>query len=414
MTERRTAIWPLVLLWYTLFLPPQVAIDVAGNSIYGYRFAIIIGLPVVLQQLAKAQHRLTLADILLFISGITMILSISYNQGVEVGAVKGGPLLIDLVGSYIVARGSIRTTNDFKRVLIWMAPAFLVAGLLVMAESVSHGFIVKPIADALFGARSFMGTALEAYEQRFGLTRGMGPFAHPILAGLCLSLALPLYWGLSHRDDARMPRLLGLAASGMAIFSVSSTAFLSLAISLILLAYNALARRVAAARWDLFVAICVVAATTIQFGYDGGLLKFVIRIAVSGQSAWYRYAEWQYGGISVSQHPIFGTGISPWSRPSWMVSETIDSLWLLLAINYGLICCLSYMIFASLAVINISIEGYKRTNQERVIMQALAYALTSLIISGFFTSFFGGMQIWLPLLAGAAISLAQPRLALRG
>ena len=409
MNATRSVIWPLVLFWYTLFLPPQVAINLAGNLIYGYRFAIIFGLPFAIQQLAKAQRKLMISDVMVSVAGSMVILSISYNNGIVAGIIKGGPIGIDIFGSYILARSSIRDVTDFKRALIWMAPVFFTAGLFVMLESVSHTLIVKPLADAVFGARNVLGTPLENYDQRLGLTRGMGSFPHPILAGLCLSLALPLYWGLNHRDHAKAPRILGLAAGAMAIFSVSSTAFVSLAISCGLLAYDALTRRVSTARWDVLLAICAIIGTVIQFTYNGGLLKFGIRFAISGGSAWFRYAEWQYGGVSVAQHPIFGIGLYEYNRPSWMLTPSIDSLWLLLAVSYGMLCCLSYFALAVLTVTNLAIASSKFETQSKIIMRSLGFCIVVLIISGFLTSYFGGVQNWLPFLAGAAVSLAEPR-----
>jgi len=340
--------------------------------------------------------------------------SITYNHGIELGLIKGLPPAIDLIGAYIIARSSIVTVSDLKRVLTYMAPVFFIAGYFVMVESVSHKFIIKPIFDAYFGARQGgLGTALENYEQRYGLTRGLGPFPHPILAGLCLSLALPLYWGLAKSDNVGTPRLIGLAAGGLAVFSVSSTAFVSLAISCGLLAYDALTRRVAAVRWDVLLTICAALGAAIQFGYNGGLLKFGIRFAVSGGSAWFRYAEWQYGGLSVSQHPIFGIGLDEYSRPEWMITSSIDSEWLLFAVNYGLPCCLSYLILLLSSTFVLARASATGPIKNRIMMRSLAFCIVNLIISGFFVSYFGGTQNWMPLMAGAAVSLGEFRPAQR-
>ena len=407
MTQTRTTIWPLVLLWYALFLPPQVTVNVAGSLIYGYRIAIIIGLPFAVQALSKVRRSLWLADVMVPVSGIIPVISIGYNQGLAVGLTKGLPIAIDLISVYIIARSCVRDLNDFKRVLVYMAPVFLLVGCVVMAESVTHQLIIKPWADAVFGARRVVGTRVEDYGLRLGLSRGMGPFSHPILAGLCLSLALPLYWSLSSRHDARMPRLIGLAAGGLAVFSVSSSAFLSLVISGALLGYDALTRRVAAFRWDVLVTILAVAGGVIQIFYKGGLLKFGIRFAFSGDSAWYRYAEWEYGDISVSQNPFLGIGFADYSRPEWMASSSVDSLWLYMAVSYGIIACVAYAIFVVSAVVNLCAVSNLANNSDKNGIRCLAFAIINLVIAGFSVTYFGGVENWLPLLTGVAVSIAQ-------
>lgn len=398
-----------MLLWYTLFLPPQVALNAGGNLIYGYRFAIIAGLPFALKNLSEERRTFNLADLFVVMSGVSLMLSIWANNGPLVSIIKGGPVAIDLAGTYIIARASVKTPTEMKRVLYRIAPIFIVTGLVVATESLSHQLLIKPIADAIFGSRAVLGTSLDSYAPRYGLTRGLGPFSHQILAGLALSLALPLYWGFGKSKGAGSTRAMGLAAGILAIFSVSSTAFVSLAIGSGLIAYDALARRVSAVRWDVFLTAAAISATIIQLGYNGGLLKFGIRFALSGGSAWFRYAEWQYGLISVYRNPIFGIGFGEYERPAWMITPSIDSFWLFLAVNHGLICSFSNFLLLFIATAYVSIASKQGSIADRILMRSVAFAMANLIIAGFFTSYFGGFQNWLPLLAGAAVSLGESK-----
>ncbi|MCH7564219.1 MAG: hypothetical protein IH968_10395, partial [Gemmatimonadetes bacterium] len=51
---------------------------------------------------------------------------------------------------------------------------------------------------------------------------------------------------------------------------------------------------------------------------------------------YYRIQIWTYGTASVERNPWFGIGDKAMGRAHWMVMETIDNHWLMLAVRYGL------------------------------------------------------------------------------
>jgi hypothetical protein len=401
--NNRSKIWPVVLLWYTLLLPPQVAFDVGGISLYFYRIAILLAIPTVF----SARIKLAAADALIATSAIVTVISVCWNQGFAFGMAHGAPIAVDLMGSYFIARASIRNVDDLRKVLLYLAPGLFLAGVTVMVESITHHFIIKPLADAYFGQRAVLGTRLEEYQPRLGLTRGLGPFAHQILAGLCLSLALPLYWAAREEKKNGTLRLLGILAGLMAVFSVSSTAFISLAVSAALLIYDTLARHTRAIRWNVLISLIAAGLFVIQIGFPGGILKFGIRFAMEGGSGWYRYAEWQYGLISIAQHPLLGIGLADYERPGWMITPSVDSEWLLLAIDFGYIACLSKFFMVMLVVTKAGQASQLMPVADGRLLRAVGFALANLGLAGFMVAIFGAAQNWFPILMGAAISASQ-------
>ena len=43
-----------------------------------------------------------------------------------------------------------------------------------------------------------------------------------------------------------------------------------------------------------------------------------------------------YGMENVWAHPFFGLGLADWARPFWMTTGTVDNLWLVFAMRYGI------------------------------------------------------------------------------
>ena len=152
--------------------------------------------------------------------------------GFSMAAIENrGGLIIDTWFAYLAARLIITDKNELIRCLKTTS--------LILAPLAIHGLI-----EATTGWQPFYqlvrfrpwrptgaGMAGELSTQaRWGLTRAIGPFAHPILFGICFAMFLPLFWAL-RRQRSPWRRLAyglsGLAALG-ALSAMSSGAWSSL------------------------------------------------------------------------------------------------------------------------------------------------------------------------------------------
>lgn len=335
---------------------------------------------------------------------VWMVIAMVYHEGLASGLISSLSVASDIAAGYVLARACIRSVNDFRRILVVMSIPLLVAGSLVMVESITHQLIVIPIVEKYFSTTDsgVTGSKLIDYATRFGLFRGTGAFPHPILAGLCLSSLIPLYALAWIRG---WPNVLGRAASFLAFFSVSSTAFLGMAVAFFLLAYNKINKSFPAISWKTLAVTAAFTGTIIQLFSGGGVIGIIARMSFDATTGYYRYILYMYGIKALSSNPLLGIGKNSFELPSWMTSGSIDSYWLNIALRFG------YPSIAMLFIgcLNIIYNLFKNTNTykkyDRETSRGLAISILIFIFGGFSVAFFSGAQVWFALLLGAAASI---------
>lgn len=401
---------PLVILTYSIFLPLEMRIVLNDQIIYPSRAALFAVLPWILRELSLGRLKTWWPDFLIYFAALWMVVSFVAVYGPANGAIRGGALALDVVGPYVLARLCIREIDDFRRLLVLLAPGAFVAGSSLLVESVLGVPLARPLAASIFGSLPLYegGTAIgeSAYESnfRFGLLRASGPFAHSIYAGLFLSSLLPLYFlsGLH-----RWPKKIGLATAGFSLFSISSAALLGIVMSIGLIAGDWLQRAVRFVSWRLMIGFGLLGLLFIQVASQNGLIPVLIRMTLNPQTGYYRLIIWRFGVESVERHPLFGIGFAVYERPDWM-NTSIDSYWLMLAIRHGLAVPVAILAASLFALAVVGRTSVTRTEVDRQTLVGLAIALACLVVAGFTVAFVGGILTWFLLILGAAYSLAHP------
>jgi hypothetical protein len=399
---------PAILLLYSTLLPQEVRLNFAGQVIYPYRGVAFLLLPWLLNRIATGRYPFRLADLWMFAGVTWMVVSFCVFYGVADGVRRGGALAFDTIAPYLIARTCVRDFQDVRRLLIVAAPGLMLAGLSMLVESVSHRQLVRPFAAAIFGPLAYyengqaVSTAREFVVVRLGFLRAHGPFSHPILAGLFMASFLPLYLKSSIR---KWPYALGLTASLFAVFSVSSAAFLSIIISIVLLGYDRFQSYLSGIGWRFFVFAVFTFLLAVEMASQNGVMPILIRYTLDPQTGYYRQLIWEYGMRSIELHPWFGIGFTDYERLPWMITS-IDNHWLLLGVRHGHIApiCVFMSCLVSILGLAKSCAGFGK--RESVLAKAIIFSLTGLLISAFTTSFFGGLHTWFYMIVGMTLSLA--------
>lgn len=400
---------PAVLLLYSTLLPQEIRISLAGQVIYPYRAVAFVMLPLLLNRIATGRMPFRPADLWMFAGVTWMVVSFCAFYGLADGIRRGGALAFDVIAPYLIARMSVRSLQDVRRLLIFAAPGLLLAGVAMMVESVSHRQLVRPFAAAIFGPLFYyengqaVATAKEFNVVRLGLLRAHGPFSHPILAGLFLASFLPIYLNSAIK---KWPYVFGMTASLFAIFSVSSAAFLSIIISGILLGYDRLQAYIGGVGWRFFVFTLFTFLLAVEIASQNGVLPILIRYTLDPQTGYYRQLIWEYGMRSIANHPWFGIGFTDYERLPWMITS-IDNHWLLLGVRHGYIAAICIFMSPLAGILSLAKTSSYLGKNDGVLAKAIIFSLTGLIISAFTTSFFGGMQTWFFMLVGISLSLAD-------
>ncbi|MFA7585209.1 MAG: O-antigen ligase family protein [Novosphingobium sp.] len=392
-------IWPILLVFYATLLPRELRLEIGPLTLFADRLALIPVLPFLALQLLRGKIRLVLPDMLVVLAGLWMILAMSTHYGIAGGLERGGSL------------------DDVRRVLVLMAPGIFLAGLTVMAESLWHRHFVQLVSEQVFGrlpsyaGGDVAGIASNTGAQRFGLLRGKGPFPHAILAGLYLAALIPVYNMAGLRG---WPRVLGNLASMFSIFTLSSTALLALVLSWALLFYDWLQRRVRELNWRLLIVASSAFAAMLQLASNSGVAGLIGRyLSFDSQTYYFRTLIWRYGLQSVEKHPWFGIGFAGYERPGWMITESIDAHWLLLAVRFGLPPALA--LFAA-TVLAIAMLGHASKHARRVdqrFFRGMAIALFVMLMAMFSVAIWSSLQTLFNLLLGGCVACTQQSRALQ-
>lgn len=401
---------PVIVLVLALMMPPEVRVDFAGQNFYSYRLAWLTVFPWALFKLLRGEFNWRVHDLLLVAGSGWIVFSLVMIYGIERGLPSGLGVALDLIVPYFIARVSISNFQDLRRALVMLAPVFFVFAVLLPLEAYLQNRFIRDTAAALFGGLGAseygMGSAFViATDTRYGLLRAMGPFSHPILAGIFFASLLPLYYWSGIKG---WPRLLGLSAGCFAVFTLSSAAYLALVMFGIMAAYDFVRRRVIFLSWPLFTVSAASLALILHIISENGLISVLIRFTLTPQTGYYRLLIWEFGTASVERNPLFGIGYEQFDALAWM-GDSIDAHWLNLAVRHGLPPAI-LLIALSFAVIWACARMASRVPEpDSSMLIGLAVTLVIFVIVAFSVAYFGGMLIWFVMILGIASSVCAQR-----
>lgn len=391
-------VFPAIMVYF-MMLPQQLGVYLGGLFLPPYRFYLLAAFFYIVFAAGRGKIRFCLPDALILL-GCAWVWASSWviTGTLPKAAEQGGAHLVDIALPYFLVRATIQTPLDLRRFLVLIVPAITFTAVFVVQEAITHVRYIEPLASGLTGAR---GTLPQ--ETRLGFLRGGAGFPHPILAGIFLGGLLPLYAMANLRG---WPKIVGLAASLAAVFTLSSSAMLCLASASLALAYEWLMRHVQKLTWKLFLVVLalvyVVVEATSNTGFYGLVLRYASLDAASGGN---RLLIWEYGTQNILDNPLFGIGYSDWVRPSWMWQSTFDQFWLITALRFGmpfLACVLLACLMGIYASAKRSID-YEGSDARLHRAVAIALAVFALAINS--VALWGAALAWFFVLIAIAVSL---------
>jgi hypothetical protein len=188
-------------------------------------------------------------------------------------------LLYTVFGLYFVLRSLIRDEEDVQRAIRALAYVSAVIALIMAVEQIIHH---NPYA-LLGGSRAWTRETLMVRE---GGLRSLGPFQHPILAGVFGAVSLPLFVGLWRKGGNTRTAIVGMVASTIiTLTSESSTPLLAYAGGIFALCVWPLRRQMRVVRWGL-----VTALIGLHLVMKAPVWALIARIDLTGgSSSYHRY-----------------------------------------------------------------------------------------------------------------------------
>jgi hypothetical protein len=386
--------------------------DEVGFSIFGLRFTVARVLLILLapylsarffRVLTTGRYRFVLADALVPITATWMMIALSEVNGIDAALNHGGPVILEFFVGYAATRFLLMEHGEALSFINFLCRIIGIVGLLGLLDTLTHRFVLHELASSLFANSVPLSIAgvEEGGDVRLGLLRAMSTLEHPILFGTTCAIGLLLAAAIPMRGRWFVILSCSLGA-GLAL---SSAPIQAIAMGLVLLIYNRVLRRVRY-RWS---ALVILGALGVMLCFQ--VLQDPIGFAFSHfvldtQTAWFRTWIWATGTATVVQSPWFGVG---WSIPrEYGIPGTVDSIWLLWALIYGLpgsaLLGLSLLGAASLPTQG---RGVRLTFKEMKLGTIIGVLTFLIVFLGFTVDFFGSGWMLIPMLAGIRAHLGE-------
>jgi len=379
--------------------PEGLSFFIAGLRLTAIRLIFLILTPVVIarfgQKIATGRYRFVAADFFVPAAGAWMFLGPSVMYGVSDTVVHSGPIVLEYLIAYMSTRVLIEKNGQVLSFVSLLCVVIAFVCLAAALDPLTGRYFTKDIVYPLSGIQTYR---INEDNFRYGLLRASGPIEHPILfgmtAGIGLLLAVWVRIGL---------RAFCIAACGLGIvICFSSAPEQCVLMGFGLMMYGKLVGRMKGKWllvWGAFAALVVPVflLSNAPFGF------LFDSLTLDPATAYYRLYIWNMVGPPILDSPYFGV-----YSDNVDYQGSIDSLWLVLAMIYGMPCSI---------MVGLSMIGCCSlpTDQSRAdlspaesrIGTVLGVVMVLIIYMGFTVHFWGSVWILVGLLTGLRASLGE-------
>lgn len=321
--------WAILFLISLLF---PLRIQLGPVLLLPYRlWLIVLFIPLCLMLVKGRAGGMKFIDWMMLGSSLWAALSLAVSDTFSMIVEPAGIYVLECFGAYALGRLTIRSAEDFHRMVKALFWIILILLPFAAAESITQ----RPILLNLMGE----GNVAVNAGVRMELRRAQTVFEHPILYGAFVSTGLGVVWySFSPTLDQGRRLLVASVIVAATFLSLSSGALMSLVVQIFFITWEACTRW-SSNRWKIFGWGALVAYIIVDLLATASPFHVLVNYATfSSGSAYNRIRIWDYGTASVMAKPLFGLGLNgDWARPRWM-SPSVDNFWLYTAMRYGLPC----------------------------------------------------------------------------
>jgi O-antigen ligase len=327
---------PFAVTMYFLLIALPIHFNLGPIFMTGTRAVLLVtSIPLTIRLFSGQLGRVMPTDVLLLIYSAWSIVTLFINSA-DYAISFGGSYVLEVYGSYLLARNYIRTPEQFRAMCRGLFVLLIFTLPFAIYETQTGRALIPTLIAKLPGIYSWADFYNFLAGRRLGLERSQVIFSHPIHYGLfcasLISLALVAFKGLMSSARCYLAAL--LVCVGV-ICSVSSGAILPMILQIGLLfwawAFSSIRRR-----WIILcgiIAVCYVVVDMLSNRTP--VTVFLSYAALSKETAYARINIFEWGMNNVWKNPYFGIGMNEWERPSWK-SGSMDNFWLLTTVRYGI------------------------------------------------------------------------------
>lgn len=380
-----------ILFVISIFIPVEFHYMLGTLRIEAYRVVLGASLLFAVINIRHVLQQADLVDILLIAFIALASASLIYNHGLQDGIESAGILIIEILGAFYLARFYITSPKRYFSVNLWFTTILALLVVFSVYEAFWHHRILHEWATRLTGNDSLDYRLYTHYYIRLGIMRTTNVFAHPILYGTIGAIFFPFIVLLTLYRFKIGYLLRALALLTGMISTLSSAPLLSVgfqAMTAVLSAFWHGGRRFWVGLGFLGISAIILIDTISNRGFFAILVSYLTFNPVTG---YYRMLQWEHSMDDIADNLLFGIGLHDWSRPEWM-TNSIDSFWLLMTLQHGLVAGFLVLFLSLYAVFHILNRLHKHHPATRWMVQSWVLAFMSLILIGFTVDYFGKIQ----------------------
>ena len=376
-----------------LIVPTEMSLYPGGVAFSPGRIGLIVLFFPALFVLSKRKPHLLISDLFVCATAAWMIGAAVNVSGINALWSAPGGESFEFLASYLIARafffGPVALAG-FIRVLKFLAFIVIILG---MGDFVFSRLIVHESLGAIVGVQTI------GPDYRQNLVRATSTFEHPILFGSFCSLiaAVSLYW---ERNGLRRSMWVSLCFIGCVI-SLTSAGLLSFFIVLLSYAYDRFMRQYSW-RWTALL-IVLAGFFSIVFLVTNAPIGWVItHLTFDPETGYFRLLIWDAAMTYISQAPLTGYAFNLLHHD--ILDHTIDSVWLVSALRYGI----PMIVFLLLA--NVAAFSPTRKSKDRPaapMSTAFTIILAMFMFTGLTVHFWNFTWIFWGLCIGIRVSLRE-------
>jgi hypothetical protein len=394
----------LRLIALVIFLPEELSFNIFDFRLTFIRLALFLLTPVLLihltQLLLSRKRHFVFSDILVVLTLIWMILSPTIVVDLAYSLHHSAPFAFEFCGGYLATRVLLSERGQAVSFVNLLCHVIAIVALIGLLDALTSKPLIHNFLHELTGyARSFDS------DYRLGIFRAMGPTEHPILFGTICSLGFLLAVATPIRAKG-----LTIAACGLGVLlSLSSAPIQGAILGLGLLTYDRILRF--RRKWWLLIAVGVLGIAASYAFTASPLASIAGRLSLDPTSYWIRVFQWNTVGTVVLSSPWVGIAFQ-WPemvrRLPFFALESIDSLWLNLALTYGI----PGAVLVGLSMIAVACypaTGPGLTTKESKLASTLGILIAVVVLLGFTVDFWETSWMLVGLLIGLRAHLADLR-----
>jgi len=314
-----------LLLVGVLFPGGFFATTAAGPKLTVGRVAVLLLLIPAFVKLLKGYRRLIAADYLMVLTAIWMISVAAYTGGSD-SLSSAMAEAIEYAGGYFVARGLFAGPAGAAVFVRALKGIIVIVVLLGVVDTASGRLIVHETLARMANTGPFL-----IPDFRMHLVRAASTFDHPILFGTFCMISAIILMG-SETDPTKWIVWVGIASFGC-FLALSSAPLLSLTIGFGTFAYDRTMQQFPW-RWRLlwtFVAVLILLAFVVANHPVGWIIS---HLTFEPESGYFRLIIWDRATARIAEQPITGFAFN--LLGDYILDYTVDSVWLVMALRFGL------------------------------------------------------------------------------